>query len=361
MSSRAEVLLYVEDPGAANFVADLVLALGDRARLYAGGVARVLLDERGVAWLPLELPPAELLARQRPALVLVGTAENPETPGLALVDAARAAGIESAAVVDAPQNAEHRFRGRGSAPLAHAPDWILVPDEQTRASYVGLGHPSARALVTGHPQWDRVLQLRAALEREGRAAVQARALPEMPAGAPLVVFLAEISDGFGAARYRRSADYTLAGRGGADGRTEIVLEELLDALAALPRRPSLALRLHPKNDPAEFAAYREELDAISIGGPPYALVFAADLVVGMTTTLLAEAVLLGRPTLAVLPREAERAWLPPVAAEATPVVTTRTALRRELTRLLAGQAAAPPPAAAGAVERLVAFVAARTR
>jgi hypothetical protein len=68
------------------------------------------------------------------------------------------------------------------------------------------------------------------------------------------------------------------------------------------------------------------------------MVFACDLVCGMTTMLLYEAALLGRPTLAILPRAVEGAWLPTIASGVTPAAITRPALSRMLPALLnAGQ------------------------
>jgi predicted glycosyltransferase len=128
-------------------------------------------------------------------------------------------------------------------------------------------------------------------------------------------------------RQRRSAEYTLHGRGSSDRRADIVLEEVLDAAALLEPRPYVVLRLHPKNSREEFARYLNEVDLVSEGGDPIELIWASDLVVGLSSILLMEAAVAGRPTLSVVPREAERVWSPSVMEELTPCVTTRKALR----------------------------------
>ncbi|HEX2188392.1 MAG TPA: hypothetical protein VHG51_05810 [Longimicrobiaceae bacterium] len=336
-----DVLVYVEDPGAASYAADLPAALaagGVGALLLAGGSAAGYLRERGR---PAEAVPegesAEgLLDALRPRLVVVGTSEDPDTPGLALVDAARSRGIGTVGLVDAFPNAAHRFRGRGDDPLGHAPDWLAVPDEWTRQAFVELGAPPARVVVCGHPQYDRVRALAEELGREGRAAVRARVLPNA-GDRPVIVFVAEVSTGLDPAQYRKSAEYTLQGRGWSTGRTEVVLEELLDAAAGLDPRPCFVLRLHPKNTAEELASYAEEVDMVSAGGSALELAYAADLVAGMTSMLLLEADLLGTPTLAVVPRPVERDWLPSIRHGRTPCVTTRERLRDALPRLLAGE------------------------
>lgn len=362
----ADVLVFVEDPGAAGYAADLPAALeaeGVRARMLARGSAEGYLRERGhaVPAVPEGLAADALLDAVRPRLVVVGTSENPDTLGLALVDAARARGIGTVGLVDAFPNAAHRFRGRGERPLAHAPDWLAVPDEWTREAFLELGVPPARTVVCGHPQYDRVRAVGGELAREGREAVRARVLPDA-GGRPVVVFVAEISTGLDPEQFRRSAAYTLHGRGGSAGRTEVVLEELLDALRLIDPRPYLVLRLHPKNSAEEFAAYAGEIDLVSAGGSALELVYAADLVVGMTSMLLLEAEILGSPTLAVVPRAVERDWLPSIRRGGTPCVETRAALRDALPRLVRGGRGRAPGggvAAPGSLERVGRLVADR--
>ena len=99
----------------------------------------------------------------------------------------------------------------------------------------------------------------------------------------MILFLAELSDGLDPTQFRRGPDYTLHGRGGTDGRTEIVLEELLDAAARVAPDAHVALRLHPKTPADLYAAYDREIATISAGDNAHAAVFAADLVVGLST------------------------------------------------------------------------------
>ncbi len=350
MSSTADVLIFVEDPGAARYVAPLPAALGARdlrCRLVAGGAAARVLTQEGTAFEPYDGGSAEaLLAATKPRLLVAGTAEAADATGLALIGGARARGIVTAGVVDSPANPEYRFGGHGQAPLAHAPEWILVPDGETRAAFVALGAPEDRVVACGHPGYDTVRARRAALEARGRQAVRDALWPEAPADRPLLVFLAEISDGPDPAQYRRGPDYTLEGTSGSDGRTEIVLEEFLHAIAGFNPRPHLILRLHPKNTAREFDAYRADFDRMSQADLIDEVIFAADLVVGMTSEPMLRAVLLGRPTLSILPREVEREWLRTIGAGITPCATRRAEVRRELARALGAPELEP-----GLVER----------
>lgn len=337
------ILIYVEDPGAANYVAGLRAALAEiglSGRLLAGGDARAHLAAMGEAH--EECPPgataARLLDACQPRLVLCGTAENRESLGLSLIDEARARGLPSVGVVDGPSHAADRFSGRTGRADGHAPDRILVPDAATEASFRALGFASARVAIAGHPQFDRIRSERARLDAEGRAAVRRRLFPGLPAARPLVVFLSEISDGMAPELYRRAPHWTLAGRGDSPFRTQVALEEFLDASAGLGWHR--VLRLHPKDRESDYDTYRAELDTISSGGAPYDLAFAADLVVGMSTFLLVEATILGRPTLSILPDRAQAAWLPSAGAGFTRVIDRRADLAAALR---AGISAPPDP------------------
>lgn len=327
----AKVLVFVEDPGAANYALPLLAPLD--AILWTASPLLPYLAARGVQPAQvLDGPIAELPPDV--GLLLVGTSENLQTAAHDLVRQAKERGVPSVGMIDFPANAAARFRGVTDSPLAHAPDWLLVTDDGTARHYEDLGFPPNKIGRVGHPHFDTVLALRDKLEQEGVAAVRRRLLPEVPEGQKLIVFLSEISGGLDPQQYRRSADYSLDGRGGRDDRTGIVIEAFLDESAILTPRPYRLLRLHPKNTRDEFGTLLDEFDGISQAGTPLEMVFACDLVCGMTTMLLYEAALLGRPTLAILPRAAEGAWLPTIAAGITPAAITRPALSRMLPALL---------------------------
>lgn len=346
-------VVFVEDPGAANYALPLIAPLG--AALWVAPALLPYLDARGIE-------PARVLEGPVPtlppevALLLVGTSENLQTAAHELVRQAKARGIPSVGMIDFPANAAARFRGTSTNPLAHAPDWLMVTDDGTARHYEALGFPAERIGRVGHPHFDTVLAVRETLETEGVAAVRRRLLPEVPEGQKLVVFLSEISGGLDPDQYQKSPDYTLEGRGNRTDRTGVVVEEFLDAAAALSPPPYRLLRLHPKNTREEFGSLLAEFDGISAAGTPLEMVFACDLVCGMTTMLLYEAALLGRPTLAILPRMTEAAWLPTIASGITPAAVTRPALTRLLPTLL-DQARGHDLRPAPALPRALAFLA----
>jgi hypothetical protein len=333
------VLIHVEDPGAANYIAPLPKALsslGLRSVLIAEATGAALLEQRGIVSIPRAARSAStLLDEYAPSIVLVGTSENVDTESHAIVLEARKRGIPSAGVVDAYANAAHRFRGRTDAPLSFVPDVLFVPDDWTARAYHELGLDPSRVHVCGHPQYDFVLEERARLSALERASLRRTVLPSIREEDPLVLFVSEVSTGLLPTQYRRSEAYTLQGRGSSDERTPIVLEEIIDGLSMCWPQAKLVVRLHPKNTREEFGTLLDEVAGVSVGGSSLEAVWSADLVIGMSSMLLFEAALLKRPTLSVLPRDIEREWLSSTRIGATPCVTTREALRDHL-RTFAG-------------------------
>jgi len=348
-------LVFIEDPGAANFilpVLPLLSARGVDVQLRTSGVASDYITQRvGTTHRPPETGAEELVAQLRPDVVVIGTSENEDTLGLPLVSAARRRKIPTIGAVDILANADQRFRGRGARPLSYAPDVILTADAATRSAFISFGHDPAKVIVTGHPHYDEVRERARRLDAEGRAAVRRRCVPDAPLDRSVLVFVAEVSTGLNPAQYRVSSDYTLRGGGRRSLRTEIVLEELLDALSAMQIKPYKVLRLHPKNTRAEFAEFLPQFDAVSDAGLPLDLIYAADAVVGMSSMLLYEAALIGRPTLAILPRAAEKEWLPAGADGVVPVATSRANVHRMVREILTqGSSTSKPPPSTAAAE-----------
>lgn len=337
--SDTDILIFIEDPGAINYLAEIPATLterGYRNKLLADGSAIEYLAKRSIAHEIVEHPTSadRILASIRPRLLIVGTSENPDTLGLALIVSARSAEIESVGVVDAQANAAYRFRGHSDSPLTYAPDWMLVPDTWTKEAYFSLGYPPERLVICGHPHYDYVHAMGKRLAQEDQKVLRRSLLPRAQDDQRVIMFLAEVSTGLNPQQYKRSPDYTLTGKGTSTGRTEIVLEEFLDAVQLIKPRPYLVLRLHPKNTVDEFAEYLNEFNQVSKDEPPLELVYVADLVVGMTTMLLFEAALMGRPTLSIVPRVVERDWLPSIRMGITPCAMTRRDLMENLPHCL---------------------------
>lgn len=347
MEEKADVLIFVEDTGPAHYAAPLPEVLhnsGWRSVVYATGLSQDVLWQRRIPFIELDdsaKPPA-ILRQVEPKLVLTGTSENPDSFGLQLVSAARYANIETAAFIDAGMNAAHRFRGRSDKALAHAPDWILVPDDWTRDEFIRIGAKAHRTIVCGHPQYDHVLNLYQTWTDNDRSRFRQQFLPGISDQQQVVIFLSEGSERVNLlSPLPPMKEYALHGWGRSKGRTEIIIEELLTAVKALPQPPYMVLRIHPKDQIEDFQDYTGYFDRIDHTSPPLELVFCADLVVGMTSMLLLEATLLGRKTLSIVPRAAEKKWLSTTREGITPCVMSRDELVTTMIDLLGEGANVP--------------------
>jgi len=339
MELSIDVLIFVEDPGAANYVADFPSALkklGRSAVLLADGYAKKYLAQRDVECVPMPHPATsdQVLGRFNPKLLIVGTSGNPDTLGLELIASARSMRIETIGVIDGLGNSDYRFRGKTDYALSYMPDWMAVPDEWTKEEYVKLGYPEDRIEICGHPHYDSVMNTAAQLAHQDRKVLREKFFPDAPDDVPVVVFLSEPLAGLDPSQCLKTEEYTLNGRGTVRNRTLIAIEEFLDAVRNAEAYPYLVLRLHPKNTIEEFTEYLTEFDKISVDNSPHELIFAADLVVGMTTILLMEAIILGRRTFSILPRPKEKGFVASIRAGFTPYATTRRELREGLSGLL---------------------------
>jgi hypothetical protein len=334
-----DILFYVEDPGAANYIAGLPAVLenrGWRACLLADGLAYPHLLQLGVdpEMSHCSVTAKELLCKLKPRLVLVGTSGNPDTFGFDLITEAHNLGIMTLGAVDAFGNADYRFRGRTGNALAYAPKILAVPDQWTKDAYISLGYLSERITVCGHPHYDRVMEVAERLGQGDRKSLRRAMFPSNHDDVPVVVFGAEPLIGLNPKKFSRMPDYTLTGRGIRMNRTEIVLEEFMDAVAQLSPRPYLVLRMHPTSAKDELSAFLGDFHQVSVKGTSMELLFAADLVVGMTSMLLQESAIMGRPTLSIVSQIAEKKSLPMVRAGIIPCVSTRDELRAILPDLL---------------------------
>lgn len=336
------ILIFSEDPGATNCILPLLPLLvkaGMPFRLLAAGVAAGMYARQGYTAETVPEDITALFSGVAPALVLTGTAANPDTPGLQLIKMARKLCIPAMGVVDASMNAERRFSGRSDNSLAYAPDWIAVPDRITAERFELLGADTNRVVICGHPHFDAVMTRAQELRQINPDVFRKQYFPDVDPGRKLILFAGEPET-----HHRRSDGYLLQGRGGCDGRIAIVMEEFLDAVSRLSPRPACVLQLHPRSRIDDLGSLAPEFDRIQQGGDSLEILSCVDGAAGLTSMLLTEAALLGRPTLSILPRMEEKDWLPSIGWGATECVTDRAALPDALRRLV-GKGTGPDAAA----------------
>jgi len=237
-----------------------------------------------------------LLADTAAGTVLTGTSDIDEPGDRALWRAARKRGIESHAVFDHPANLELRFVNVDGT--SARPDWCYVPDKAFAKRLAAAGVPAERIRVIGDLHHARLRRLAAGQEA---AAIQ-RLRARWGAGAAGFIVLFASECGREMAAIGRPSPYD-----------ELeVFGDLLQGLAS-GRRPDggaleaartvVVVRPHPRDAEDKYASFAEGQDKIKIvvsaeESPPLALL-AADLVVGMNSSLLYEALEIGRPVVSL--------------------------------------------------------------
>jgi len=334
MSVTADVLLFVEDPGAANFVCDLPEALLSQnltCKVFSSGKAGDFLTNRKKRHFSTKHPiAANLIEELKPRLIIVGTSENRNSFAFDLIDEGKRRSILTIGAVDMAVNADSRFQGNSSDPLKHAPDLIVVPDNSSLNAFLKIGFCKDKIFVIGNPHYDYVVEQVKGFESRSRDSLRKAYFPKARADELVVAFLCQPESALVKGLLTKSEDYSLQGWGKSNKRNDIVLEELIDSIKKQQVEAHFGVRLHPKNTLSEFDRYSSFIDFVSIGGDPLEFVFACDFLIGMSTMLLFEAALMNKPTLSILPRKSELGWLPDGAEKAITSVWNRDSLNQTL-------------------------------
>jgi len=331
MEPETDVLVFVEDPGAANLVLGLPEELGQNnltVVILASGAASTSLSSAGVRSVPLQADhsASQILSQYAPRVLVCGTAENQDSMGLHLIAEARRQNLATVGLVDAVMNAEFRFRGKSSDPLMFQPDWIFATGKKTAEQFQELGVDAEKIKIFRNPAFLYVEKAKRKLAKRNRQSERARIFGKENADKNIICFLTERSDGLNPSEFLRNDDYLFSGRGQTVERTKIVLEEVLEQSKKHRDTIAVALRLHPKEMPQDYSDYQKEVFLIDPQVSALSSVFFADLVLGLSTTLLEEARRLGCRVYSVVPRNKEREWVAFPSEHEDLIISSRYAL-----------------------------------
>lgn len=298
MAARA--LVMARDAGAAAALSPVARALIRDAQLgvsiIAFGEAVGLFRARGLPVLSFSEAPTEkqiesLLTREGTRVLVSGTSMQAASDG-AFWAAARRLGIPSIALLDHWCNYSERFTT--TEKFDSVPDTIAVMDEAAAAAMQADGCPPDLLLVTGQPHFDELIRDSTTLSR-----AEVRQELDVDEDRALVVFASEPQ----ARYYGRTLGYT----------EEEALSALLESAAAVAPEAEVVVKLHPLEPADAFSDLPETEDRVAVrvvrAYPPEHLIRAADVVVGMTSVFLLEAVLTGVPTISVRPGGRETHFL----------------------------------------------------
>jgi hypothetical protein len=203
--------------------------------------------------------------------------------------------VPSIAIVDQWQNYGVRFSGcQADEHIAYLPTRITTLDDRAKQEMIKEGIPEELIVVTGQPAFDALFDEKKAFTPSDRQTVREKVGAET--GSFLVVFVSEAFQ----RDFSDSLGYTEAS----------TLEFLIRTLSAIVEETGIKLHLvvkfHPQNIPSDFtgldfsqSSLKFPINIIRQEIRPRPLVLASDLVVGMTSVLLVESILLGLPTISV--------------------------------------------------------------
>ena len=324
--SGIDILVHVEDPGAINFLKELPTFLNQKGYSFifiCHGVAIKKFQSEEYFFREKIEDPDLIINKLKPSLVILGTSENPNSFAFPLIKSAKKSSIPTIGVIDCAINTRNRFRGNTADPIFYSPDELFVPDQKTKDEFSKLGFDQKNILITGNPIYQNALNFR----EDTIASKQInRNLMESSTQKLKILFISESWDKLDPSASRKNVNYKLHGRGDSDFRTIIVMEELIDSLKRSDIEAQTSLRLHPNSSIEDFKPISSEFDEISSISDPYEDCLNCDLVIGISSMLLLEASLIGKPTLSIMPDLNEFHWMPNNYLGPTNVVSTRQKL-----------------------------------
>ena len=151
----------------------------------------------------------------------------------------------------------------------------------------------------------------------------------------IIVFLGETLAGFDRQRDVYQEHWTLGKECHSKYKIHIALESLIKALQKYEKEHlHLVLRLHPKNQTSDFEPYLPFFDQISQNTEPLGLIYFADIISGVETSLMTEAAILGKKTLSIVPDSSLPSAIPNSILENMAVAKTNKKLSEHLERLI---------------------------
>ena len=274
-------LIFLEDPGAVSFIKDVFETLDNSSipfKVLATGPASKMLKEKNIEFeeIFLETNLKNFLKQNRIKLLLTGTSQNPKSLGLSLIDCAKELEINTAAFVDSSADYQFRFKGKSNNPLNHVPNNLLVPDIETKKVYVELGIEDKDIVITGSPNYQEIINIRAQLEKEGQKPARKKLLSR-DINCPSIVFIDEHSN-LGDKRLFLSEEYNFTGRKGMTNRNEIIASEVLKALSELDIKNHFIVRLHPKSNKNDYLSLGSEIDEFDSSSNYFELIYNSQVI-----------------------------------------------------------------------------------
>jgi hypothetical protein len=237
-----------------------------------------------------------LLRDQNVSCVITGASDIDENTDRAFWAAARSLGIPSHAFLDHPASLDQRFVLRDGTQIL--PDRIYAPDEAYLSMLAKYNVPLDRVTVTGPIHAERLRRI----TRRGEEEDLLRSAWGAKEGDKVVLFASEcIQEMAEAGRPRDYSEFAVLG----SLTKSLESGEAVGPVAVRAEDAILVVRPHPRDRDGKYASWRAETGSrlrrvVSAEGAPERAILAADVVVGMDSSLLRDALALGRPVVSLV-------------------------------------------------------------
>lgn len=327
----SKFLIFVEDPGVTNMILEFpsfFQYLNADFQIIAVNYAKEILHKKNIPFISVENQQIlhDFLRNKSYDFFLIGTSENKNSLGLELIKIAKTKNILSIGLIDMVANYQFRFSGNSNNPLKYRPDKVIVTDDYTKEKYFNLGFESENIYVCEHPQQARLKKIKNKFLKKKKSKNQKKGR---------WLFVAENTDQLNPKESFLSEEYTLRGRGDCKWRTGIVLEEIIDIIKTFSPRPNLVVRLHPKNDINQFSQWSKDITIDEIDDPLESI-WESNIILGMSSNLLVEALYLDKPVFSVLTRPREKKYMNELNTNLIYSVSNRIDLKYLMKRLFKG-------------------------
>ena len=333
----ALIWAFSREAGGAEVLAPVIMALKKKHRvvLLAKDYAKNIFAKYSLSFVEIEGYSHSLMQHLidkhgRPSLVLTSAVSLPwrDMTEKYLWRWSAEARIPSIAILDQWHNYAIRFSGVGEAErLKYLPDYVCVMDEYAKKDMIREGIPKTKIVVTGQPAFDSIPKYKKTFLKERYFKIRKKLGIK---DEKMILFVSE----------SLKHDF-----GNSLGYTEVTtLQTVLNTLKRLADKNFkfvLVVKLHPQNkkedfEKIDFDRYRSQFNVKFIHDEllPRDLALCSDVVIGMTSVLLVESILLGKPTLSLQINAKKDDILIATRIGAIPLISNVTDFERTLRSIL---------------------------
>jgi hypothetical protein len=302
---RATVVAVFGDAAGGSASAPVLNALKEDSRLK---IAPLAFNQSATVWQDLGLDFGKIkedldinecrryLHQLGASLVFVGVSAHKTLHSM--VSAAKSMCIPSLGFLDCWRHYRRRFID-AKGEMSFLPDYLAIIDQQAKEEAIAEGLPAERLIITGSPAFDTLVQDELPSPAKAKERIMARY--EFPSPAKFVLFASQPFS------LVHGLDCDSTGHPGFIEHD--ILKILLFALEKLEgkkggQKINLLIRSHPKENPEELLELSKQSlieTRLSTSRDYRDELMAADLVVGINSTLLIEACYLNQITISIQP------------------------------------------------------------